>query len=100
MLACLLVLLLLPLLLPEALVAVVVVRLTAFVAGADGAEVGALLGVLGLPAIFLPLIGILSIPRTSSKFAPMLESKPSAEVLSFCSTASGFDFDLCFLFLG
>lgn len=97
MLVCL-ILLLLPLLLVGALF--VVVRLAAFAAGAVGVAVGALLGVLGLLDVFLPLIGMLSIPRTSSKFAPMLESKPSAEVLSFCSTSSGFDLDLCFLFLG
>lgn len=101
MLACLLLLLLpLLLLLVGALFVVVVVRLAAFAAGAVGVAVGALLGVLGLLDVFLPLIGMLSIPRTSSKFAPMLESKPSAEVLSFCSTSSGFDLDLCFLFLG
>lgn len=98
MLVCLLLLLLLLLLLVGALF--VVVRLAAFAAGADGVAVGALLGVLGLLDVFLPLIGMLSIPSTSSKFAPMLESKPSAEVLSFCSTSSGFDLDLCFLFLG
>lgn len=99
MLVCL-ILLLLPLLLVGALFVVVVVRLATFAAGAVGVAVGALLGVFGLLDVFLPLIGMLSIPRTSSKFAPMLESKPSAEVLSSCSTSSDFDLDLCFLFLG
>lgn len=103
-LVCLLLLLLLLLVLGTLLVAIV--RLAGAAAELRPAELGALLGVLGLLLIFLPLIGMLSIPSTSSKFAPMLESKPSTaavvSLLSFFSSpaASDFDLDLCFLFLG
>jgi len=64
------------------------------VVGADRAdEEGAAVGLatnllLLLLLLFLLLMGMFSRPRTSSKFAPMLESKPSAE--------SSSDFDLTF----
>lgn len=46
----------------------------------DKPEVDILAEDLVLPLLlFLLLMGMLSMPRTSSKLAPMLESKPSAE---------------------
>jgi len=58
-------------------------------AAEDGAVAGLEGNLLLLPPLlFLLLMGMLSRPRTSSKLAPMLESKPSAEFSS--------DFDLIF----
>lgn len=56
-------------------------------------EVAGLCGDLSLPLIFLPLIGILSIPSTSSKLAPMLESNSLAVSLGSAASAVGFVFD-------
>lgn len=47
-----------------------------------------------LPATFLPLIGILSIPSTSSKLAPMLESNSLAVSLGSTASATGFVLDI------
>lgn len=55
-------------------------------------------GDLSLLVIFLLLIGMLSIPSTSSKLAPMLESNSSA--VSLCSTGSALGFTFAILAFG